>query len=146
MKHIKYMIRPLWAMAAAGIFLFHGYGCGKEGAPLPPLETTQFLPAPFGLSGVIDDGGQARLQWKYPDTAKERKKVKGFHVFAALVASDHCTDCPMVFTKVASVFMPRMKFTMDIQKEMKYLFKIRAFGVDEERVSEYSNTIILSRE
>ncbi len=143
MRQITYRFQILFIMAGAGMLLCLCAGCGKEGKPLPPLEKTTYLPAPFALSANVDDTGRAIVTWKYTDDPKIQSQVKGFHIFAAPVRPGDCKDCPLIFTKIASVSMPKMKFVMEIPKQMDYRIKVCAFGFGTGIISEESPSISL---
>ncbi len=145
MKIRKYLFQALFVLAGTGIVFCLYCGCGKEGKPLPPLEKADFLPAPFALRADIVHGEKTTLEWQYPDDPKTRARVREFHVFAAPVRPEDCRDCPVTFTKIATVSMPKMRFVMEIPDKIDYRVKIRAVGVHGSNCSGYSNTITLTR-
>ncbi len=122
--------------------IFSFQGCGKKAPPLPPEDKGNIIAAPFDFKS---DNSKNRLilTWKHEIDAETAKiPPQGFEIFLAQKTFEDCEGCPFEFKKIATIPMPKMQFSIDIEKGFKYYFRIRAIGEDGV-VSEYSKSILI---
>ena len=110
--------------------IFSFQGCGKKAPPLPPNDSGNNVAAPYDLKSDISNN-QLTLTWKHKVDEKVAKiPPHGFEIFMEQKTFQDCEGCPFEFKKIATVPVPKMMFSMDIEKGYKYYFRIRAIGED----------------
>lgn len=112
-----------------------GFGCGKKGPPLPPIQAT--IAAPSNLALVVD-GNMAALTWLH--TKKPgAPEAAGFEIDLATMEDD-CEGCPLRFIPLTRVGARIFEYTVEIEPGARHYFRIRAYtetGV----LSDSSNTV-----
>jgi hypothetical protein len=109
-------------------FLFPA--CGKKRAPVPPRERP---PAAIKDLKEAVQGDQLTLTW----TAPSLKKLAGFYVYRSKkpVNEPECKDCPVLFTRVASILLETVEdtslfsYTETIEAGYHYIYKVTAYSV-----------------
>ncbi len=125
------------------IFLiFSLQSCGKKAPPLPPEDKGNIIAAPFDLKSD-NDNNRLSLTWKHEINAEVAKvPPQAFEIYMVQKTFEDCEGCPFEFKKIATIPMPKMQFSIDIEKGFKYYFRIRAIGEDG-LVSENSKSILI---
>ena len=115
-------------------------GCGKKGAPLPPLKDETILTRPSDLS-VSVSGNRAILKWDYQSNTKDgAPQVQGFEVSVAVKGPKACQGCPLVFKALVRVPMPKTAHEMTLEPESTYYLRVQALGPDRIK-GPYSKTV-----
>ncbi len=141
MKYIQHLV----LLSLCFILIFSFQGCGKKAPPLPPENKGNIIAAPFDLKS---DHSNNRLiiTWKHEiDVETAKVSPHGFEIFLAQKTFEDCEGCPFEFKKIATIPMPKMQFSINIEKGFKYYFRIRAIGEDGV-VSENSKSILIENE
>jgi len=112
--------------------------CGRKAPPIPPSQIQP--PAVNDLSASID-GDTLKLTWSTP---KEKGKVtsglSGFIVYRSkmLHSESDCTDCPMLFRRVADIPIEvkgsgdlkkgHMRHYETLEKGYRYIYKVIGYS------------------
>ncbi len=124
------------------LLIFSFQGCGKKAPPLPPEDKGNIIAAPFDLKFDIDNN-RLSLTWKHEINAEAAKiPPHAFEIYMVQKTFEECEGCPFEFKKIETIPMPKMQFSIDIEKGFKYYFRIRAIGEDGV-VSENSKSILI---
>lgn len=114
------------AFALAGLALT--LGCGKKGAPLPPVKPGNILAIPDNLAYTLG-GNTLTLTWTHTrDPVNARLAPQAFVVYRAVKTQKACQGCPFVFEPVGQVSMPDMVFRQELQPDLQYYFRVQAIG------------------
>ncbi len=138
MKSIQYLV----LLGLCFLLVFSFQGCGKKAPPLPPEDKGNIIAAPYDLTSD-NSNDRIILTWKHEiDVETAKIPPHGFEIFLAQKTFEDCEGCPFEFKKIATIPMPKMQFSIDIEKGFKYYFRIRATGEDG-IVSENSKSILI---
>ena len=93
-------IRAVLACMGVMLVLTLMAGCGIKAPPVPPEKPP--LPAIKNLKAVMEDNGNAKLQWQQPGQADH---VAGYLVYRSHSdpSGEDCSGCPVLFEKIGRV-------------------------------------------
>ena len=118
-------------------------GCGKKAPPLPPLTDGNLLASPSKVSYTLDRN-QVTIAWSHRvDPVRAKIQPIAFRIYMAQKSADDCEGCPFVFIEAGQVAMPDMRFSITIDPEALYYFRVQALGENGIQ-SEPSKTITVS--
>ncbi len=114
------------AIALAGLVLT--MGCGKKGAPLPPVKPGNILAIPDNLAYTLE-GNTLTVTWTHtPDPVNARLVPQAFVIYRAVKTQEACQGCPFVFETAGQVSMPDMVYRQALQPGPRYYFRVQAIG------------------